>query len=115
MYQLCVTDPWDEDSEREYSYYSSLEAALENVKEDWVITQVGSTGSVYTVKIDRADGSEPVSYKLGAGIELTLPALNKPGYIFISWKCSDGHTHQANETVTVEKDMTFTACLLYTS
>ena len=109
VYQLCVTDPWDEDSEREYSYYSSLEAALENVKEDWVITQVGSTGSVYTVKIDRADGSEPVSYKLGAGIELTLPALNKPGYIFMGWKCSDGHTHQANETVTVEKDMTFTA------
>ena len=109
VYQLCVTDPWGEDSEREYSYYSSLEAALENVKEDWVITQVGSTGSVYTVKIDRADGSEPVSYKLGAGIELTLPALNKPGYIFMSWKCSDGHTHQANETVTVEKDMTFTA------
>ena len=109
VYQLCVTDPWDEDSKREYSYYSSLEAALENVKEDWVITQVGSTGSVYTVKIDRADGSEPVSYKLGAGIELTLPALNKPGYIFMGWKCSDGHTHQANETVTVEKDMTFTA------
>ena len=109
VYQLCVTDPWDEDSEREYSYYSSLEAALENVKEDWVITQVGSTGSVYTVKIDRADGSEPVSCKLGAGIELTLPALNKPGYIFMGWKCSDGHTYQANETVTVEKDMTFTA------
>ena len=109
VYQLCVTDPWDEDSEREYSYYSSLEAALENVKEDWVITQVGSTGSVYTVKIDRADGSEPVSYKLGAGIELTLPTLNKPGYIFMGWKCSDGHTYQANETVTVEKDMTFTA------
>ena len=109
VYQLCVTDPWDEDSEREYSYYSSLEAALENVKEDWVITQVGSTGSVYTVKIDRADGSEPVSYKLGAGIELTLPTLNKPGYIFMGWKGSDGHTHQANETVTVEKDMTFTA------
>ena len=109
VYQLCVTDPWGEDSKREYSYYSSLEAALENVKEDWVITQVGSTGSVYTVKIDRADGSEPVSYKLGAGIELTLPTLNKPGYIFMGWKCSDGHTHQANETVTVEKDMTFTA------
>ena len=109
VYQLCVTDPWDEDSEREYSYYSSLEAALENVKEDWVITQVGSTGSVYTVKIDRADGSEPVSYKLGAGIELTLPTLNKPGYIFMGWKCSDGHTHQAGEVITVEKDMTFTA------
>ncbi len=106
VYQLCVTDPIVGDI---YSYYSSLEAALENVKEDWVITQVGSTGSVYTVKIDRADGSEPVSYKLGAGIELTLPTLNKPGYIFMGWKCSDGHTHQANETVTVEKDMTFTA------
>ena len=109
VYQLCVTDPLDEDSEREYSYYSSLEAALENVKEDWVITQVGSTGSVYTVKIDRADGSEPVSYKLGAGIELTLPTLNKPGYIFMGWKCSDGHTYQAGEVITVEKDMTFTA------
>ncbi len=41
---------------------------------------------------------------------IQLPAApSKPGYIFMGWKCSDGHTHQANETVTVEKDMTFTA------
>ena len=111
VYELCCTDPWYEDTDPEYSYYSTLEAALENVKENWdcVITRVGTTASVYTVKIDQADGSEPVSYKLGAGIELTLPTLNKPGYIFMGWKCSYGHTHEAGETVTVDKDMTFTA------
>ena len=27
----------------------------------------------------------------------------------MGWKCSDGHTHQAGEVITVEKDMTFTA------
>ena len=108
VYQLCVTDPIDGDSI--YSYYKTLEEALANADEYSAVTKVGSTGGVYTVTIDKGDGSEPVSYKLGAGIELTLPAApSKPGYIFMGWKCSDGHTHQANETVTVEKDMTFTA------
>ena len=54
------------------------------------------------VVVYASSGKVPYSIQLPA-------APTKPGYIFMGWKCSDGHTHQANETVTVEKDMTFTA------
>ena len=54
------------------------------------------------VVVYASSGKVPYSIQLPA-------APSKPGYIFMGWKCSDGHTYQANETVTVEKDMTFTA------
>ena len=54
------------------------------------------------VVVYASSGKVPYSIQLPA-------APSKPGYIFMGWKCSDGHTHQANGTVTVEKDMTFTA------
>ena len=54
------------------------------------------------VVVYASSGKVPYSIQLPA-------APTKPGYIFMGWKGSDGHTHQANETVTVEKDMTFTA------
>ena len=54
------------------------------------------------VVVYASSGKVPYSIQLPA-------APSKPGYIFMGWKGSDGHTHQANETVTVEKDMTFTA------
>ena len=54
------------------------------------------------VVVYASSGKVPYSIQLPA-------APSKPGYIFMGWKCSDGNTHQANETVTVEKDMTFTA------
>ena len=52
-------------------------------------------------------GNDVKNYKPNE--QFILPAPSKVGYIFMGWKCSDGHTYQANETVTVEKDMTFTA------
>ena len=54
------------------------------------------------VVVYASSGKVPYSIQLPA-------APSKPGYIFMGWKCSDGHTYQANETVTVEKDMTLTA------
>ena len=74
-----------------------------------IIQKPGEAPVTYVVTI--MDGKNVVDMSsVVAGAEYKLPdALNKPGYIFMGWKCSDGHTHQANETVTVEKDMTFTA------
>ena len=104
VYQLVTTG-----FEESYSYYKTLEEALEHAEDDSVITEVGSTGAVCTVTLDPANGNEPFSYKLGAGIELSLPAVSKPGYIFMGWKCSDGHTHDAGESVTIKGDVSFTA------
>ena len=40
-----------------------------------------------------------------------LPAApSKIGYIFMGWKCSDGHTHEAGETVVVNSDLTLPGC-----
>ena len=74
-----------------------------------IIQKPGEAPVTYVVTI--MDGKNVVDMSsVVAGAEYKLPAApTKPGYIFMGWKCSDGHTHQANETVTVEKDMTFTA------
>ena len=74
-----------------------------------IIQKPGEAPVTYVVTI--MDGKNVVDMRsVVAGAEYKLPAApTKPGYIFMGWKCSDGHTHQANETVTVEKDMTFTA------
>ena len=52
-------------------------------------------------------GNDVKNYKPNAQFELPTPT--KPGYIFMGWKCSDGCTHDAGETVTVTGNMTFTA------
>ena len=74
-----------------------------------IIQKPGEAPVTYVVTVK--DGQSIVDMRsVVAGAEYKLPAApTKPGYIFMGWKCSDGHTHQANETVTVEKDMTFTA------
>ena len=74
-----------------------------------IIQKPGEAPVTYVVTI--MDGKNVVDMSsVVAGAEYKLPAApTKPGYIFMGWKGSDGHTHQANETVTVEKDMTFTA------
>ena len=69
-----------------------------------------NTYAPYTVVLVYGNGQSGIDVKLPAGTEYKLPAApSKVGYIFMGWKCSDGHTHQAGEVITVEKDMTFTA------
>ena len=46
---------------------------------------------------------------VASGDTVKLPTVSKPGYIFLGWKCSDGHTYQADDVIKVEKNMTFTA------
>ena len=74
-----------------------------------VVQKPGEAPVTYVVTI--MDGKNVVDMRsVVAGSEYKLPAApSKVGYIFMGWKGSDGHTHQANGTVTVEKDMTFTA------
>lgn len=68
-----------------------------------------NTYAPYTVVLVYGNGMSNGVKNYKPNEQFILPAPTKPGYIFMGWKCSDGHTHQANETVTVEKDMTFTA------
>ena len=68
-----------------------------------------NTYAPYTVVLVYGNGMSNGVKNYKPNEQFILPAPTKPGYIFMGWKCSDGHTHQAGEVITVEKDMTFTA------
>jgi uncharacterized repeat protein (TIGR02543 family) len=68
-----------------------------------------NTYAPYTVVLVYGNGMSNGVKNYKPNEQFILPAPSKVGYIFMGWKCSDGHTYQAYETVTVEKDMTFTA------
>ena len=85
------------------------------VSEDGVVTLETKTcnvvvGPSYAITIVYGNGTGNQTEYIAQGDDYRLPAApSKPGYIFMGWKCSDGHTHQANEVVPVDSDMTFTA------
>ena len=85
------------------------------VSEDGVVTLETETcnvvvGPSYAITIVYGNGTGNKTEYIAQGDDYRLPAApSKPGYIFMGWKCSDGHTHQAGEVVTVDGDMTFTA------
>ena len=94
-----------------FSYYETAEKALENAEPGAVIKGIGDKAAVnvYSLKVVYGNGQADYSVTVPDGIEYTLPTVSKPGYIFMGWKCSDGHTHEANVTVTITGNVTFTA------
>ena len=85
------------------------------VSKDGVVTLETKTcnvvvGPSYAITIVYGNGTGNQTEYIAQGDDYRLPAApSKPGYIFMGWKCSDGHTHQAGEVVTVTGNMTFTA------
>ena len=94
-----------------YSYYKTAEAALDNAEPGAVIKGIGDQAAlnVYSLKVVYGNGQADYPVKVTDGTKYILPTVSKPGYIFMGWKCSDGHTHEANETVTITGNVTFTA------
>ena len=95
-----------------YSYYKSVEAALAEAEPGAVISYIGDDAptTYYNVTIVYGNGMSEEVKDIAKDSALVLPAApSKNGYIFMGWKCSDGHTHEAGETVVVNSDLTFTA------
>lgn len=95
-----------------YSYYKSVEAALAEAEPGAVISYIGGDAptTYYKVTIVYGNGMSEEVKDIAKDSVLVLPAApSKNGYIFMGWKCSDGHTHEAGETVVVNSDLTFTA------
>ena len=94
-----------------FSYYETAEKALENAEPGAVIKGIGDKAAVnvYSLKVVYGNGQADYPVKVPDGTKYTLPSVSKPGYIFMGWKCSDGHTYQAGEAIKVTKNMTFTA------
>lgn len=95
-----------------YSYYKTVEAALAEAEPGAVISYIGDDAPTtdYEVTIVYGNGMSEEVKAIAKDSALVLPAApSKNGYIFMGWKCSDGHTHEAGETVVVNSDLTFTA------
>ncbi len=94
-----------------YTYYPTLEEALDAAKPGAVIKDVDAPAGAetYTVVIDPANGGEKTELSFSEGMVIALPdAPKNSGYIFLGWRCGNA-TYKAGETVTVNSDMTFTA------
>lgn len=95
-----------------YSYYKTVEAALAEAEPGAVISYIGDDAptTYYKVTIVYGNGMSEEVKDIAKDSALVLPAApSKNGYIFMGWKCSDGHTHEAGETVVVNSYLTFTA------
>ena len=94
-----------------FSYYETAEKALENAETDAVIIGIGDQAAVnlYSLKVVYGNGQADFSVEVPDGTKYPLPTVSKPGYIFMGWKCSDGHTYQPDDVIEVAKNMTFTA------
>ena len=85
------------------------------VSDDGIVTLETKTcnvvvGPSYAITIVYGNGTGNKTEYIAQGDDYRLPAApSKPGYIFMGWKCSDEHTHQAGEVIEVTKNMTFTA------
>ena len=94
-----------------YTYYPTLEEALDAAKPGAVIKDVDAPAGAetYTVVIDPANGGEKIELSFSEGMVIDLPdAPKNSGYIFLGWRCGNA-TYKAGEAITVNSDMTFTA------
>lgn len=95
-----------------YSYYKTVDEALAEAEPGAVISYIGDDAptTYYEVTIVYGNGMSEEVKAIAKDSALVLPAApSKNGYIFMGWKCSDGHTHEAGETVVVNSVLTFTA------
>ena len=105
-----------------YTYYSTVEEALENAKPGDQITALGQTGgepaepvTVFSVAFKSDLGTVLQSYNVTGGTSIKLPTLPNQGYNhFQGWKSSvDGKTYDAAEEVSITANTTFTAVWNY--
>ena len=92
-----------------YSYYPSVEYALEAAQPGDVVTDLSgvTTNIRHEVKFDNNGTVDTINVLDGATITFTAPT--RSGYEFRGWRDGSGVLHKAGDVVTVDSDMTFTA------
>ena len=98
-----------------YTYYETIEEALEQAEAGDTITDLSGSISdpetpvtVYTVTY--TDGATTWSENVLSGSEIRLPSLKDQGYnYFRGWKDSSGNFYYGGDLVTVDGNVTFTA------
>ena len=97
-------------SDTPYSYYSTVEKAMDAAQPGDIVTDLSTVTSAtrYNVTFNYGNNdSETVSVSAGATITFTAPT--RSGYEFRGWRDNSGELHKAGDVVTVNSDMTFTA------
>ena len=94
-----------------YSYYNSVDEALEAAEPGDVVTDITNATSdeTHEVKFDRNGNGEYEIVIVRAGATITFTAPTRSGYEFRGWRDGSGELHKAGDVVTVNSDMTFTA------
>ena len=91
-----------------YTYYDTLDEALDSGGEVKSIQAAKPGATAYTVKI--INGSNTVEYQLASGESVTLEKLTDQGYNhFVGWTDQAGKHYDGGDTVTITADTTFTA------
>ena len=97
-------------SDTPYSYYSTVEKAMDAAQPGDIVTDLSEVTSDtrYDVTFNYGNNdSETVSVSEGATITFTAPT--RSGYEFRGWRDGSGELYKAGESVTVDSDMVFTA------
>lgn len=100
--------------ETPYSYYNSVEEALENAESGDTITNLkpddnGNEIKSYTATFDAGNGTTSLeNITVPSGTKITLPSASRSGYKFQGWKAGST-TYSAGEEVEITADTTFTA------
>ena len=95
-----------------YTYYDTLDEALDSGGEVKSIQAAKPGATAYTVKI--INGSNTVEYQLASGESVTLEKLTDQGYNhFVGWTDQAGKHYDGGDTVTITADTTFTAVWSY--
>lgn len=98
-------------SEAPYSYYASVEAAINASQPGDTVTALNATTTdTCKVTINYGYGSNSI-IQVASDTKISLPAPGtRAGYTFNGWRSSaDNDLHKAGTSVTITKDTTFTA------
>ncbi|MGI5897161.1 MAG: pectate lyase-like adhesive domain-containing protein [Oscillospiraceae bacterium] len=95
-----------------YTYHETFQDAIKNADSNTIITAVdtpSSGGSSYIATLVYNDGSgKSVQFAANTEGSITLPSIDRSGYLFLGWDNGNGRPIAANQTYTLRGNETLT-------
>ena len=114
MKQFITSDlKFESSGNGEYTYYPTLQDAMNNADANTIITPTDNTaaeGSAYFATLDYNDGTGK-TVQLGADADgkITIPEIERNGYIFLGWDTGNGNLIAPSQVYTITNNITMTA------
>ena len=103
---------FERNSNGTYTYHETLQDAMKDAPDNTVITAVDNSadaGNAYTATLVYNDGSnKTVRLVADADGKITLPGIERGGYLFLGWDDGSGQPIAAGESYTLTQDKTLT-------